>query len=128
MTNPVLQGPLALIIEDDEKLALIFTQAVKMAGFETLTIRDGQEAAEQLGKVEPTLIVLDLHLPNVPGDRILDQIRHDPRLGKTRVILATADPRLADTLENHSDLVLLKPISFDQLRDLAARIKSSFNA
>ena len=40
--------PLALIVEDDEKLATIFAQALRMASFKTQIIRDGQEANEKL--------------------------------------------------------------------------------
>jgi hypothetical protein len=38
------------------------------------------------------------------------------------VVIATADPQMADELQDRSDLVLLKPVSFNQLRDLAARL------
>jgi len=117
--------PLALIIEDDRKQATIFDQALRMADFETEIIQDGQVALERLGTIVPTLVVLDLHLPYVSGDDILRQIRADERLAETRVILATADPLMAELLQQESDLVLLKPISFGQLRDLAMRLRSS---
>jgi hypothetical protein len=38
------------------------------------------------------------------------------------VIIATADPRMAEVLQEEADLVLLKPIGFGQLRDLASRL------
>jgi hypothetical protein len=44
-------------------------------------------------------------------------------LSKTLVILATADYRTAEDLRDEADLVLLKPISFKQLRDLTARFR-----
>lgn len=115
--------PLALIIEDDRKQATIFEQALQMAEFETEIIRDGKAALERLAVTVPVLVVLDLHLPYVSGDDVLRQIRADERLAKTRVILATADPRMAGPLQEESDLVLLKPISFSQLRDLATRLR-----
>jgi CheY-like chemotaxis protein len=68
-------------------------------------------------------VVLDLHLPHLSGRDILDEIRHDERLTSTRVIVATADPRMAEILDEQADLVLIKPISFGQLRDLSARLK-----
>lgn len=115
--------PLALIIEDDRKQATIFNQALRMADFETEIIQDGQAALERLAAIVPALVVLDLHLPYVSGDDILRQIRADERLAETRVILATADPLMAESLEQESDLVLLKPISFGQLRDMATRLR-----
>ena len=114
---------LALIIEDDENQAPIFAQALKMAEFETETISDGQAALDRLAVVVPDLVLLDMHLPHVSGDIILRQIRADERLAETRVMLATADAVMAENLRDESDLVLLKPISFTQLRDLAKRLR-----
>lgn len=112
---------LALIIEDDPAQQDIFSQAIKMAGFTTEVIGNGAEALKRLAEVIPQLVILDLHLPKVSGDEILTTIRADERLASVPVLLATADPILAESLADSSDLVLLKPISFMQLRDLASR-------
>ncbi len=114
-----MSKPFALIIEDDEDLAMIFSGALQEVGFEIEIISDGQEALDRLANVIPAVVMLDLHLPNVPGKDILRQIRADERLSKTRVILATADPLAAGQLRAEVDLVLLKPISFEQLSILA---------
>jgi DNA-binding response OmpR family regulator len=113
----------ALIIEDDPKLANIFAQALRIVGFETESIQDGQAAINRLLAATPAVVVLDLHLPLVSGKEILSQIRGDERLKATRVILVTADPLMAETLRADVDLVLIKPIGFNQLRDLAKRLK-----
>jgi two-component system cell cycle response regulator DivK len=116
---------LAFIIEDDRKQATIFDQALQMAGFETEIIRDGNTALTRLAATVPAVVVLDLHLPHVSGKEILQQIRADERLVETSVILATADTLLAGSLREGASLVLLKPISFSQLRDLAIRLRPS---
>ena len=67
--------------------------------------------------------MLDLYLPHASGDDILHLIRSEARLAQTRVIVATADPLMADSLQAEADLVLIKPISFSQLRDLAVRLR-----
>jgi CheY-like chemotaxis protein len=115
--------PLALIIEDDADLSTIFAQALQAAEFETEIAEDGQVATTRLNETIPSVVVLDLHLPHVSGRDILDQIRTDPRLKDTRVMLATADPAMAETLRTEADLILIKPISFGQLRDLAKRLR-----
>ncbi len=123
MSQPI-SNPLALIIEDGEDLAMIFAGALQEAQFEIETISDGQMALDRLAEVTPAVVVLDLHLPNVPGKDILRQIRADERLSETRVILATADPLTARELQAEANLVLLKPVSFDQLSILASRLRS----
>jgi DNA-binding response OmpR family regulator len=112
----------ALIVEDETDLAIIFSKALQEAGFETQIVRAGDTALMWLNSTTPQIVVLDLHLPRVSGEEVLEQIRADDRLAATKVIIATADPRMAETLQDRADLVLLKPIGFSQLRDLAARL------
>jgi CheY-like chemotaxis protein len=115
----------ALIIEDNSDLAIIFSQALQAAGFATGIIQDGDQALARLAITTPDVVVLDLHMPRVSGAEILRRIRADARLVGTRVIIATADIRATDMLQDQADLVLIKPVSFTQLRDLAGRLASS---
>ena len=94
---------LALIIEDEEDLATIFSEALKAAGFETELIYDGAAAAQRLKEVQPMLVVLDLNLPHVDGNQLLRQIRADRRLDATRVLVATADSGMADILDKEHE-------------------------
>ncbi len=116
--------PFALIIEDDPQLGQIFTFSLETE-FDTELITEGRLALERLKQIVPLIIVLDLHLPGVSGKEILSQIRGDERLADTRVLLATADARQAELLSNQADLVLLKPVSPMQLRELAVRLRRS---
>jgi DNA-binding response OmpR family regulator len=120
-----MSKPLALIIEDHLDAATIFSEALKAADFETEIIRSGDVALERLTNTVPDMVILDLNLPQVPGSDILARIRADTRLSKTCVIVATAHPQLADNVQGEADLVLLKPISFTQLRGLATRLSAS---
>lgn len=118
-------NPLALIVEDDPSLAMIFARALEDAKFETEIFREGAKALNRLSEASPAVVVLDLHLPQISGQDVLKQIRASEHLSNTKVILATADPILAETLRQEADLVLIKPISFIQLRDLASRLRPS---
>lgn len=114
---------LALVIEDDADLSEIFTQALEKAGFQVETILDGQAARDRLKQVVPNVIVLDMHLPHVDGATLLKQIHADERLQKARIIIATADAVQAEFLRDQATIVMIKPISFSQLRDISARLK-----
>lgn len=116
---------LALVIEDDEDLSEIFTKALEQAGFEVETIRDGKVAQERLGQEPvPNVLAVDLHLPHVDGSTLLKQIHADERFTKARVIITTADAVQAEFLHDLATVVLVKPISFSQLRDISARLKT----
>lgn len=114
--------PLALIVEDDPQLSRIFSITLGEI-FETESIVDGSHALERLNEIVPHLLVLDINLPGASGAEILHAVRSAERLNAVRVILATADSRQAHDLQDKADIVLLKPISVVQLRDLANRLK-----
>lgn len=117
-----MDRPLALIVEDHHNLSIVFAQAVEEAGFETEIVRSGDKALERLAATVPDFVLLDLHLPKVLGTEILRQIRADPRLAKTRVAVITAYQNLARAVKGEADWILMKPITFGQLRELAAGI------
>jgi PAS domain S-box-containing protein len=114
----------ALIVEDDADLAAIFAEALKSAGFEPQVIRDGAIAQRRIKEMTPHIIILDLHLPHVDGSTLLTQIRSDGALKGTIVIVATADALMGELYRDVADIVLIKPISFIQLRDLSARLRA----
>jgi DNA-binding response OmpR family regulator len=120
-----LSNRLALIIEDSQTQAIILAEALQAAGFEVEIIATGDAALARLADVVPDVVVLDLHLPGVPGTDILRHIRAEARLGQTHVIVVTSEPQTADVIQDEADLVLLKPVDFAQLRDLAARLGST---
>ncbi len=116
---------LALIIEDDADLASIFSEALKAAGFEAQVIRDGALAQQRIKETAPHIVILDLHLPHVDGSILLDDIRSDKALKNTIVVVATADALMGEIYRDSADIVLIKPISFTQLRDLSARLRTT---
>lgn len=116
---------LGLIIEDDEDLASIFAEALRGVGFDVELVADGEAAQERLkSEPAPFLILLDMHLPRVSGaDLLTNIIKKDERFAKTIIIITTADARMGEAYTEQVDFVMIKPISFVQLRDLTSRLK-----
>ena len=112
----------ALIIEDDQDISFLFSQALGAAGFKCEVALTGDEALERLAVTRPDVVVLDLHLPRVTGTDILRQIRADERLKETRVLVTTAHPSMAKTIGDEADLVMLKPVGFRQIRGLVTTL------
>jgi len=123
-----MSKPLALIVEDNEQLATTFAEAAQEAGYNTEIVRSGDGALNRLASLVPDLVILDLHLPRVKGSEVLEHIRSDPRLSATQVIVSTAHSGEASMVQEKADLVLLKPIGYEQLRDLAARLQRDLPA
>jgi CheY-like chemotaxis protein len=78
-----------LIAEDEESLREL-VRAVLGPGYRYGEAADGVEAMEQLRRLSPDLVLLDLMLPQTTGLEILEAIRRDPALRTTRVVVLTA--------------------------------------
>lgn len=115
----------ALVVEDNVDLANVFSIALSAAGFDIEMIHDGSLALSHLAVFTPNIIVLDLHLPHISGEEILNYILGEERFAKTHIIIASADHRLATSLQQDNIIVLIKPVSFKQLRELSTRLKST---
>jgi diguanylate cyclase (GGDEF)-like protein len=111
-----------LIIEDDKDTAALFKTVLELVGFECEVILSAREALVRLAVCTPDLVLLDIRLGiEISGEDILYQIRGNPRFDKTRVVIAAAPPSLAEPITNLADLVLVKPIEIDQLKNLMQR-------
>lgn len=116
--------PVAFIVEDDPKLGVIYETALKQAGYETYLDPDGNQVLDQLAKVDPALIILDMHLPFASGEDLLARIRSDKRWSAVPMIVATADLFLAKSLQGRADYVLLKPVTIGRLLEIAGRLRN----
>jgi two-component system cell cycle response regulator DivK len=117
-----MSPPLALILEDDPKLAELYDTVLKQCQYETKIIASGQEAQDSLKTITPGLILLDIHLPYISGMEILEQIKTDKRFKKTHVIVITADLYTAKDLSGKVEYVLLKTHGITSLREIATRV------
>lgn len=109
-------------MEDDESIGMVAVEALRLANYVPELVQDGNAAWQRLIETDPAIVLLDLHLPQISGRELLRRIRADDRLKEMRVIVATADPITANILEKEADLVLIKPYSLLQLKELASRL------
>lgn len=114
-----------LIIEDDKSTADFFRTVLKLVGLESEIILSAKEALDRLAFNAPDLILLDIRLGiEISGEDILYQIRSNPRFDKTRVVIITAYPRLAEPITELADLILVKPVETEQLKSLMERLRT----
>jgi DNA-binding response OmpR family regulator len=112
--------PFALIIEDDPKLGKIFEATLQRAGFDTALDPEGDGYDDFLDRENPSMVIMDMHLPFGSGQEILTQLRSLPRWAKVPVIIVTADLFMAKALESKGEHVLLKPFTVTRLAELVA--------
>ena len=109
-----------LIIEDDISIARLIKTYVSFAGYEAAIAPDGELALVMLGEEKYNLVILDLMLPHVDGEMVLETIK------KLRlpVIVGSAKSSLVDRvrlLRAGADDYITKPF---ESADLIARIEA----
>lgn len=119
-----MNASIALVIEDEEDLATIFSEAIRAAGYTVESLNDGIAAEQRLKMIVPDLIFLDLHLPGLDGGELLNRIRADDRLSRTFVMVASADSVFTDVVRARANLTLVKPVSYSQLNRMAQRVRA----
>ncbi|MBX3047459.1 MAG: response regulator [Anaerolineales bacterium] len=114
-----MSAPYALVVDDDQAVAEIFQRALQDCGYRADVMEGGHKAQAQLVFTTPDLVLLDLHIPNLSGDIILRQLRGQLRFANTRVVITTGDASAVARFAGLADQVLLKPIGYEQMRELA---------
>jgi DNA-binding response OmpR family regulator len=108
----------ALLIANHPKNTEKLRRTLDQAGFQVQLVTTGSRAQIQLAFTNPDLIVLDLNLPDIPGEVILRQIKAQTRLRNTRLILLSEDAHPPKDTKDLIDLILQKPVSATQLGKL----------
>ena len=110
-----------LLVEDEKAIRDAVTAYLERENYWVTAVGDGQEALEEFSKHHFDLVILDLMLPRVPGERVCRAIRDN---SDVPIIMLTAKGEVEDRiigLELGADDYISKPF---RLRELMARIKT----
>jgi two-component system phosphate regulon response regulator PhoB len=121
----VSERPIVLVCDNEEALRALVAATLEGAGYELVEARDGEQALAQARAVHPDLILLDMMMPVHTGLEVLAELRADPELADTPVVMLTARVQLTDreaALEAGADRFLAKPFSPLQLADVVAEL------
>ena len=79
--------PTVVMIEDDAAIAEMYRRQLAIDGFRVLVAGDGVRGLELVRSAHADLVLLDLLLPEMEGFAVLHQIREDPVLAGTPVVV-----------------------------------------
>lgn len=107
----------ALIVEDDEALAELMTQAIAREGWQVASAPNGREALEALAQSRPDVIFLDLMMPEMDGFAFLHRLRQHPDWRQLPVVVVTAKTLSQAEIQylNGGILWILQKGLYDQL-------------
>lgn len=82
-----------LLIEDSRFLRLANERILSKAGYKVITAADGEDALDQLEREDPDLILLDMLLPKMGGELVLQALRRNRKTAGIPVIVISSLPR-----------------------------------
>lgn len=110
-----MSSPVVLIVEDDADSRETLRELLELEGYTVKTAANGQEALDELDEYKPCVMLLDLAMPVLDGQAVVEQLRKDGRLGSMNVIIITSSAHKAPA----GLKVLEKPLD---LRKLSSEI------
>jgi DNA-binding response OmpR family regulator len=109
-------------VDDEDSLRRVMKDLLEREGYHVAEARDGVQALDQVDRVAPDIIVLDLNLPGLDGYGVLSHLRSRPVTAGIPVIVLTAkgdEDNEVRVFELGADDFLTKPF---RARALSARL------
>ena len=109
--------PYVLVVEDDPSVRGLLQTLLAAEGYDVSVASDGLAGLVKASSRRPSLILLDLMMPDLGGVRVLEELRGDPGLADVPVVVVTgkidAIPAMQDVLGE--DSVFAKPFGVAEL-------------
>ena len=112
------------IVDDEQDVLDLLVYNLQKAGYKTVTARDGAAALQKARDEMPSLIILDLMLPQLDGTEVCRQLKADSKTAHIPIIMLTAKAEEVDRvvgLELGADDYVTKPFS---PREMVLRVKT----
>lgn len=112
---------LVLVVDDDEMIRRLVRAVLEADEFEVVEARDGQAALDLATEVDPSVVVLDVMMPDLDGVEVCRRLDHE----RAKVVILTArdDPRLEAEAELAGAAAFMtKPFSPLELLDLVGEL------
>ena len=119
-----LPAPKVLLVDDEDSLRKVIRELLERDGYVVAEARDGAQALDQIDRVGPDIIVLDLNMPGLDGYGVLSHLRSRPATADIPVIVLTAkgdEDNEVRVFELGADDFLTKPF---RARALSARLEA----
>ncbi len=107
--EPTARRRRILLIEDDAELREAMQETLALRGMEVTSAGNGRDALQQMRLARPDLVILDLMLPVMDGWQFRAELKRDPALADTPVVVISGNDS-ATAAAVDADLYMTKPI------------------
>ncbi len=111
-----------LYVEDNSvNLRLMEDIIAEFPSWKLMSATNGEDGLRMALESKPDLILLDLHLPDEDGDKVLKKVRMNPEISETKVVMVSANAmrdQVEKLLNQGADDYITKPVEFDRIMKL----------
>ena len=112
-----------LVVDDEEMLRRGIVKVLQLEGYSMFEAGDGDEGLRAAFDKNPDLIISDVHMPNMNGFMMLEELQKDKKAAKIPVIMMTGVAQKAGAWSSDMTLEYLeKPFSLDTLVQAVKKI------
>ncbi|MBX3063613.1 MAG: response regulator [Anaerolineae bacterium] len=109
--DDMIETPTVLIVEDQDDMRQLLRRTLELRDFVVVETADGAEAFNLALGLLPSLIILDVYLPNLSGWEVLDQLRSNPETANIPVVICSMAEDLDRSEQFTSVTHLPKPVN-----------------
>jgi two-component system alkaline phosphatase synthesis response regulator PhoP/two-component system response regulator VicR len=120
-----------LVVDDQPHIVRLIQVNLEKEGLRVATAADGVEGIAKVRAERPDLVILDVIMPRKDGFEVLREIKADPELSHTPVVMLTVKTHNADIVEGlkeGAELYLPKPFHPKELVSLVKRVLETGSA
>lgn len=120
--------PTILVVDDEPTARLALAARLKRLGYRVIQAGDGKAGLEALRRERPNLTILDWMMPELDGPSFCEQVRHDPELQTSQILMMTSHDQpeqIAEGLARGADDFLSKAAS---KYEISARVQAGMRA
>ncbi|HEX8992612.1 MAG TPA: response regulator [Anaerolineales bacterium] len=114
-----------MIIEDEPDAAEVFDEMMQLSGYRVLKTYSSTAALTLISQEKPSIVLLDIMMPDVSGLEVLRYVRSDPELASIPVVVVSAKATPEDIrlgLDAGASAYLTKPVGYVDLKAAVDRL------
>lgn len=111
-----------LVVDDEVKIVEVVKSYLENSGYRVFKAYSGEEALETYSRINPSLIILDLMLPDIPGEEVCRTIRRDSTVPIIMLTARVEEENILEGLYTGADDYVTKPFSPRQLMARVAAV------
>ncbi len=105
-----------MVIDDDERIRKILTLQLEKAGYNVITVANGSDALELIGQVDVDVVITDIRMPDITGDKILKYIKsHFPTIPVIMLTGVVDVETAVNIMKSGAYDYLVKPVKREEL-------------